>query len=52
MQAAYTWAYSPYLKVLSKMLFFYMISLLLLFAQFYIQKYTAPQKAKRIRKEE
>jgi elongation of very long chain fatty acids protein 4 len=31
--------YSPYPKFLSRLLFFYMISLLALFANFYVNKY-------------
>ena len=38
-QAAYTWAYSPYPAFLSRLLFFYMQTLLALFLQFYMQKY-------------
>lgn len=38
-QAAYCWRYSPYPEPLSKLLFFYMQTLLALFAHFYVQKY-------------
>lgn len=40
-QSAYCWRYSPYPKALSKLLFFYMQTLLALFAQFYVQKYNS-----------
>lgn len=38
-QGAYTTAYSPYPIFFSKLLFFYIISLLCLFASFYINKF-------------
>ena len=38
-QAAYCWRFSPYPRPLSKLLFFYMQTLLALFAHFYVQKY-------------
>jgi elongation of very long chain fatty acids protein 4 len=38
-QAAYTWKYSPYPTFLSKLLFFYMITLLSLFLNFYTRKH-------------
>nr|ACK99719.1 delta-6 polyunsaturated fatty acid elongase [Lobosphaera incisa] len=46
LEAAYTWAYSPYPKFLSKLLFFYMITLLALFANFYAQKHGSSRAAK------
>ncbi len=45
-QAAYTWRYSPYPAALSKLLFFYMQTLLALFAQFFLTKYAGGKKAK------
>ena len=38
-QAAFCWRYSPYPTPLSKLLFFYMQTLLALFAHFYAQKH-------------
>ena len=46
-QAAYCWRYSPYPKPLSKLLFFYMQTLLALFAHFYVQKYLLGGKGHR-----
>ncbi|KAK9827354.1 hypothetical protein WJX81_000104 [Elliptochloris bilobata] len=43
-QAAYCWRFSPYPKPLSKLLFFYMQTLLALFAHFYVQKYLSGAK--------
>lgn len=43
-QAAYCWRFSPYPKPLSKLLFFYMQTLLALFAHFYVQKYLSGGK--------
>jgi len=45
LQAAYCWRYSPYPTFLSKLLFWYMISLLLLFGSFYYSKHVVPKKA-------
>ena len=39
-QAAYCYFASPYPKFLSKLLFFYMITLLALFMNFYIKKHS------------
>ena len=46
-QAAFCWRYSPYPKPLSKLLFFYMQTLLALFAHFYVQKYLLSGKGDR-----
>ena len=46
-QAAFCWRYSPYPKPLSKLLFFYMQTLLALFAHFYVQKYLLGGKGDR-----
>jgi hypothetical protein len=43
-QAAYCWRYSPYPTFLSKLLFWYMISLLFLFGSFYYSKHVVPKK--------
>ena len=47
-QAAYCYYASPYPKFLSKLLFFYMITLLALFMNFYIKKHSrkAPNSGK------
>lgn len=46
-QAAFCWRFSPYPKPLSKLLFFYMQTLLALFAHFYVQKYLLGGKGAR-----
>lgn len=47
-QAAYCQLYSPYPRQLSTLLFFYMITLLVLFLNFYLSKHgDAKQRAKR-----
>lgn len=43
-QAAYCRLYSPYPKQLSTLLFFYMITLLALFGQFYLSKHGSGAK--------
>jgi elongation of very long chain fatty acids protein 4 len=45
-QAAYCWQYSAYPKFMSKLLLVYMISLLCLFGNFYIQKHMVKGKPK------
>lgn len=47
LQAAYTYYQSPYPKFLSKLLFFYMITLLALFFNFYRRKHSGGSKGSR-----
>mmetsp|Transcript_36502 Transcript_36502/g.103097 ORF Transcript_36502/g.103097 Transcript_36502/m.103097 type:complete len:290 (-) Transcript_36502:1379-2248(-) len=48
LQGAYIWMYSPYPKELATLLFFYMHTLLALFAHFFFQKYmSSPQPKKK-----
>jgi len=46
LQAAYCWMYSPYPTFMSQLLLVYMVSLLALFGNFYIQKHHASRKQK------
>jgi len=49
-QAAYCWQFSPYPKFMSKLLLVYMISLLCLFGNFYIQKHLSKPKKPKAKK--
>ena len=48
-QAAYTWHYSPYPAALSKLLFYYMQTLLALFLHFFLVKYAGGKPKKAVR---